>query len=480
MDQARFDILIDGQKTQATKGETFTVVNPANQTPIAEVPLSDEVDVDKAVQAAHRAFEEWSVTPARDRAKILHSAADNVRTHLDEIARLLTLEMGKPLIDAEKEIADGANVLDFFAEEILRRSGEIAPLGGPEATGLVIEEPLGVCVAIAPWNYPVSLLGWKIAPALAAGCTIVGKPASETPTAALRYIECIHEAGLPDGVLNTVTGPGEKVGGALVKHPLVRKIGFTGTDSVGKLLMAQGAETLKHITLELGGHSPFIVCADANFEKAVSEGVKRAFRNMGQICNAVNRIYVEESIYEAYLEAFVVETKKMSIGDGMDNPDLGPMLKQDGLDKAIEHIADAVGKGARLLYGGSKPQGDQYKNGFFYLPTVLADCTQDMLVMQEETFGPVAGIAPFKDLDEAIGLANDNRYGLVSYAYTTNLTSAKQLATGIKSGTVCINNVSGATLQAPYGGWKDSGMGTELSHYGLDAYLLRKHVRIEV
>jgi succinate-semialdehyde dehydrogenase / glutarate-semialdehyde dehydrogenase len=481
-DVRTFDHLIDGQWVPSVSKELLDVSNPATGEVIARIQKGCPEDVDKAAQAADRAFEEWASKPAKERARLMHEAANLVRKNVEYLSRMLTAEMGKPLCDARKEVIDSASVLDFFAEEGIRKEGEVAPLGIPTATSLVVKEPVGVCAAIAPWNYPISLLAWKIGPALAAGCTMVCKPASETPTAPLEFIRFIHEAGFPNGVINAVTGRGSVVGTAMVENPLVKRVAFTGTGSVGIEIMERAAKTLKRVSLELGGHSPFVVCADANFEKAVKDGVKRSFRNMGQICNAVNRIYVEESIYEKYLNRFVEETKKMTIGDGLENPnvDLGPMLNQAGIDKSVEHIQDAVKKGARLLCGGKHPEGSQYKTKLFYEPTVLADCTLDMLVMFEETFGPVVGIAPFKDIDDAIRLANSTEFGLVSYVYTSTLKNARALGRGIKSGTVCINNIVGSTTEAPYPGWKHSGIGFELSRHALDEYLLTKHIRIEV
>jgi succinate-semialdehyde dehydrogenase/glutarate-semialdehyde dehydrogenase len=477
-----FDNLIGGACVPPASGETIEVVNPATGEVAARVPRADRTDVDRAVQAAAGAFAAWAETSEKQRARLMHKAADRVRENVEHISRLLTIEMGKPLQDSRKEVSHSAEVLDFFAEEGLRIEGEVAPVGVPEVTSLVVREPIGVCAAIAPWNYPVSLVAWKVGPALASGCTLVAKPASETPTAALEYLRCIHEAGLPDGVINAVTGPGSVVGTALVEHPLVRKVAFTGTVSIGQEIMSRAAKTLKRVSLELGGHSPLVVCADADFGAAVKAGVQRSFRNMGQICNAVNRIFVEASIYADYLDAFAEEARKLTIGDGLQNPtvDLGPMLNRKGIDKALRHIDDALKKGARLVCGGKRPEGPQYKTDLYYEPTGLADCTLDMLVMQEETFGPVTGIAPFRDIEDAVRLANSTDFGLVSYAYTGSLKTARALALGIMSGTVCINNIVGSTLEAPYPGWKHSGMGLELSRHALDEYLLVKHVRIEV
>jgi len=478
----RFGNLIGGASVPAASGETIEVRNPATGELAARVARSDRADVDRAVRAADRSFASWAGTSAKERALLLHRAADRVRENLEPISRLLTTEMGKPLQDSRKEVQHGAEVLDFFAEEGLRVGGEVAPVGLPQVTSLVLREPIGVCAAIAPWNYPVSLIAWKVGPALATGCTLVAKPASETPTAALEYLRCIDESGLPEGVVNAVTGPGPVVGMAMVEHPLVRKIAFTGTVSIGREIMARAAATLKRVSLELGGQSPLIVCADADFGAAVKAGVQRAFRNMGQICNAVNRIFVEAPIYADYLDAFAEESRKLTIGDGLRNPtvDLGPMLNQAGIEKAIRHIEDALGKGARLLCGGKHPEGPEYQTQLYFEPTGLADCTLEMLVMREETFGPVVGIAPFQGIEEGVRLANSTDFGLVSYAYTGSLAKARALALGIQSGTVCINNIVGSTLEAPYPGWKQSGMGLELSRHALGEYLLVKHVRIEV
>jgi len=476
------EILINGEWRQSTSSETFEVVNPANDTVIARVPSCNERDVDLAAKAAYNAFPEWAQTTPKERASLMHAAAANILNQLEPISRLLTMEMGKPLGDARKEVKEAANTLDFFAEEGLRIGGEIVPIGASQATSLVFKEPVGVCGAIGPWNYPISLLVWKIGPALAAGCTLICKPPSDTPVSPLAFLRCVEDAGFPPGVLNAVTGSGSRIGTAIVEHPLVRKVAFTGSGSVGQEIMARAAKNLKRVSLELGGHSPFIVFSDADFERAVTDGVKRSFRNMGQICNAVNRIFVEECIYERFLERFVEITKTLKIGDGLKNPDvdLGPMLNYYGIEKTIEHIEDACSKGARMFYGGHPPKGSQFKSKNYFTPTVLADTTCEMKVMTEETFGPVVGIAPFKDLQDAIRLANNTEFGLVSYAYTRNLFNAHALAHGIRSGTVCINNVVGSTLEAPYSGWKSSGLGLELSRHAIDEYIQVKHVRIEV
>lgn len=478
----RFDLLIDGKWVEALNGERFSVQNPATGETVAEVARASAADAQLALEAASTAFPGWSRRTPRERATYLHAAAGLVRERLAGIARLLTMEQGKPYRDAQREVEEGAAVLDYFAEEGVRVRGEIIASETPSVRQFALKQPLGVAVGITPWNYPVSLLGWKVAPALAAGCTFVGKPASETPLAAAEYLRCIQEAGVPDGVVNLVIGPGATVGPALVASPLSARVAFTGSTEVGRLLLAQAAAYVKKVSLELGGHSPFIVCEDADFELAAKYGPYRAFRNMGQVCNSVNRIFVHERLYAAYVERAVREAQRLTIGDGLSDPpvDLGPMLNQGGIDRTLAHIEDALAKGARLVCGGRKPDGPQYERGFFFTPSILVDVDEGMRVMQEETFGPLVAIQPFRTLDEAIALANGVEYGLVSYAYTASLKTAARLAEELEAGTVCLNTIVGSTLNGPYSGWKQSGSGVELSHHGLDAYLHLKHVRLDL
>jgi acyl-CoA reductase-like NAD-dependent aldehyde dehydrogenase len=477
-----FRLLIDGRWVDAVSGERAPVLNPANGEVVAEAPRASAADAQLALEAAARAFRPWSRLTAHTRATYLHEAANRVRKQLPGIARLLTLEQGKPYGDAKKEVEEGAAVLDYFAEEGVRVRGEIIACATASARQLVIRQPLGVAVGITPWNYPVSLLAWKLAPALAAGCTFVAKPASETPLAVTEFVRCVQEGGVLDGVVNLVVGPGSTVGTALVTSPLSAKVAFTGSTEVGQLLMAQTATWIKKISLELGGQSPFIVCEDADLELAVNHGIRRAFRNMGQVCNSVNRIFVQTRLCERCIEQAVTATKKLTIGDGLSEPpvDLGPMLNQRGIDRTMAHLEDALSKGARLVCGGRKPEGPQYAKGFFFEPGILIDVRPEMKIMREETFGPLVAIQPFEALDEAIELANATNYGLVSYAYTNDLRTAVRLAEELEAGTVCINNAVASSLNGPYGGWKQSGSGVELSHHGLDEYLHLKHVRVDL
>jgi len=475
-------MLIDGEWVDAQGGETFEVINPATSEVIAHVPKGAPEDAQKALEAADRAFKEWSILPPIKRGTILRQAAQLARERREELGRVLTIEQGKPLKEAIGEINASAEALEYFAEEARRMIGETIPTDSPRRRSIVIKQPIGVVVAIGPWNYPVLLLSWKLGPALIAGCTVVAKPPSEAPLAATRFIALLQEAGALPGVVNIVTGPGREVGRALVANPLCRKVALTGQTETGKKIMRLAAGDLKRLSLELGGHCPLIVCEDADLDAAVKGGVYRSFRNMGQICNAINRIYVHESIFQPFVDKFVKRTAALKIGNGLENPnmDLGPMTTDAGRQKVREHIQDAVSKGAKILYGGKEPPGQEFEKGFFFEPTVLVDVNHDMKVMREETFGPVAPIMAVASLDEAIEYANDSPYGLVAYVYTRDLAKAITAAERLEYGTVGINNVSGGEVAFPYGGWKQSGIGVENSSHAVEEYLQMKHIRIDI
>lgn len=472
-------MFIDGEWVESSDGKYQYVINPATEEPFAQFPLATEKDVDKAVRAAYRAFREWSKTSLEERRKLLRSAADNVEKRASEIARLLTREQGKPLKQAEDELRNAAYVLRFFAEEIFRVYGEIIPLPVKNYESRVIWQPIGVVAAITPWNYPVQLLSWKVGASLAAGCTIVAKPPSYTPISPIKFIECVAEAGFPKGAVNIVTGSGKTVGETLVTHPLVRKVSFTGSTDVGKRIMSLCASGLKRITLELGGHTPMIVFADCDLDKAVKGAVRRSYRNMGQICNAISRIYVERPIFNEFVERFVEETKKLKIGDPLQDPnaDLGPMCNKETFDKVIEHLEDAVKKGAKILCGGKRPEGERFKKGYWFEPTVIVNVNHDMLIMQEETFGPVKPVMPFDTVEQAIDWANSTRYGLAAYVYTNNYKTINIMSTELEAGNIGINNVDVSTTEAPYPGWKESGLGCDLGREGLKHYLEIKHIK---
>jgi succinate-semialdehyde dehydrogenase/glutarate-semialdehyde dehydrogenase len=475
----RVQMLIGGMWMEGFSGERALIHNPATGEPVAEVPIGGREEARMALEAAQRAFPEWASTSAETRAALLHQAAALMRERVEELSRWLTLEQGKPIRDSRKEILMAAEVFDYYAEEGKRIFGEWIPTGSQHIRSWVIRQPIGVAAVIAPWNYPVELLAWKIAPALAAGCTVVAKPASAAPIAASEMIRALHDAGLPPGTINLVLGPGRTVGAELVENPISRKIAFTGETETGRWIMEKAAHHIKRVSLELGGQSPMIVCRDADLEKAVAAAVRRAFSNMGQICISVNRIYVAEEIVEVFIKKFVERTRSLRIGNGLDpDVELGPMFSEEVRQKTRDHIADAVSKGARVLYGGHEPDGEEFARGYFFLPTVLVDVDHSMRVMREETFGPVAPIMRFRTIDEAIALANDSPYGLAAYVFTRDLTTAFHVAERLEAGGVGVNINDVTELQAPFGGWKESGLGRELGRWGLESYLELKHIRL--
>ncbi len=473
-------LLINGAWREGDRGDTLRVINPADEEVIGAAAVAGPEDVDRAAEAAHRAFASWSQTAPTARGQLLRAGAALARQRLDDLARLLTLEQGKPLKEARGEIQAGIDALEYYADQARRIYGEMIPTDNARRRSLVLRQPVGPVAAIGPWNYPVLLLAWKVAPALAAGCTLVAKPPSVTPLAVTRFLECLVDAGAPPGVLNVVVGPGSTVGTQLVRHPLIRKIAFTGQTETGKAIMRLAADGVKRISLELGGHCPLLVFPDADVAAAAKAGAYRAFRNMGQICNAINRIYVHKDIYGHFLEAFVAEARALRIGPGLEDLDLGPMTTRDGVEKVTDHVEDARARGATVVSGGGRPAGPQFARGFFHEPTVLTDVDHSMKVMREETFGPLAPLMPFASVEEGVRLANDSPYGLVAYAFTSGLKQALQVAERLEAGTVGINNVAGGEVAFPYGGWKESGLGIELSHQGLEEYLLTKHVRLEL
>ncbi len=471
-------MIINGQQAVSLSRKTEIIYNPATQGPVAEVAVGGRQDACLALDAARKAFAVWSATSSDERAKILHSAADLVRQRADGIARLLTLEMGKPLKNARMEVLSSADVLDNYAEEGKRNFGEW--ICSSHSRSIVLRQPVGVAALITPWNFPVDLLAWKVAPALAAGCTFVAKPPSLAPLAATEFVRAVSDAdGLPAGAANVVHGPGSTVGAELVENPISRKIAFTGETETGRWIMAHAAAHIKRLSLELGGQSPFIVCKDADIQAAAAAASQRAFSNMGQICISVNRIYVEAEAAEPFTEELVRRAERLKIGDGMRlDVDLGPMFSQEQRGRTKEHVADAIGKGADLLTGGEEPEGEAYERGYFYRPTVLNNADHRMRVMREETFGPVAPIMKFRTLDEAIALANDTEYGLAAYVFTNDLKTALRAAEALEAGGIGVNVNNVVDLQAPFGGWKESGLGRELGRWGLEAYLETKHIRM--
>ena len=473
-------LLIDGEWRASADGADLPVTNPANGEEIARVSQATTADVGAALEAASRAFPVWASLSARERARIMHGAMDIFRRNLDDAARALTREHGKPLNDSIKECSYSADVIDFYAEEGRRLDGtHFAGDLGPTHS-FVLKQPVGVVAAITPWNFPVDLLAWKLGPGLAAGCTFVIKPPSEAPLAATLFVKAFVEAGIPPGVVNIVTGPGRTVGAELVTNPLSRKIAFTGSTATGLWIAEQAARQLKAVTLELGGSAPFVVCDDADLDIAVPEALRRAYSHTGQICISVNRIFVQRGVYEEFVAHFTDAASRLRVtADGLAEPDadMGPMINQAGLKTVRQHVADAVERGAQIATGGKAPDGPQFARGYFFLPTVLTGVEREMRVMREETFGPVTPIARFDTLAEGIAMANDTPYGLAAYAYTNDLDRAFYAARHLRAGGVGINVNDITDIRGPFGGMKQSGIGRELGQPGMDSYLEVKHVR---
>ena len=471
-------MLINGQWIEGA-GERIEVFNPARGTVVGTVPHATSSEVDAALNAARMAFLTWSRQPPVARARLLKRAAEIIAGQTENLACLMTSEQGKPVREAAGEISKLADTFEFYAAEATRVFGEIIPNDENAFQSLVLREPIGVVAAISPWNYPAELIGWKLAAGLAAGCTFVVKPPALTPLTPLAITACLAEAGLPAGAVNMITGGGATVGQYMIESPVPDKIAFTGSSQVG-LRIQQSSKTIKRMSLELGGNCPMIVTETANLADAVKGAARRAFRNCGQICIAINRIYVARNIYDVFLAKLRKAADTLVVDDGLKNPaaDLGALCSREPLEKTKEHIADALSNGARLVCGGSAPAALHLKNGYFFRPTVLADCTHAMKVMTEETFGPLVGVAAFDKNEEAVRLANDTPYGLASYVYTKNLDETRYFMRYLDYGNVAINNVDAGIINAPYGGWKQSGVGVEHGREGLLEYLNFKHVRI--
>ncbi len=471
-------LFIDGA-FQTGKGAALPVVNPATGQEVGTIPATQPDELNDAVAAARRAFATWSRLNARKRADALHRLGDAIAGDADAMARIMTAEQGKPLNEARGEILKLADACHFYAEEATRVHGEVVPNDQNGYQSLVLREPIGVVGAITPWNYPAELVGWKLCASLAAGCTIIIKPAELTPFTALAIAEKTLEVGIPAGVVNVVTGKGSKVGQAMVEHPGVDKIAFTGSSAVG-LHIQQSCPQVKRLSLELGGNCPMIVTQSADLALAVKGAARRGFRNAGQICIAVNRIYVARPLYEDFVRELGATADRLTVANGLETPDadLGAMASGEPLGKTQDHIRDALAKGARLVAGGAAPEGEAYRDGFFFRPTVVADCTHDMKVMTEETFGPLVGVMPFDTLDEAVALANDTPYGLASYLYARDMVDIQAVSSGLDYGNVAITNVDAGIMNAPYGGRKQSGIGYEHGREGLLEYFNFKHVRL--
>ncbi len=455
----------------------FPVYNPATGALVCEVPKAGKEEALAAVNAAHQAFETWSETTAYERAALLKKYFNLIIDHEAELAELMTNEMGKPYTEAKGEVHYAANYIEWYAEQAKRIYGETIPTHDKNKRLQVWKKPVGVVAAITPWNFPAAMLTRKIGPALAAGCTVVVKPASATPLTAIKLIELAEKAGFPKGVVNIVTGASSEIGGVFLSDSRVKKVTFTGSTEVGKVLMRQGADTMKKLSLELGGHAPMIVLNDANIETAVQGAIASKFRNGGQTCVCVNRIYVQSGIYEQFVDAFAARVKKLKVGNGMESSvDIGPLINQAGVEKVAEHVKDAVKKGATVIVGGGQP----VEKGNYYLPTVIKDANENMLIMREETFGPVAPIQKFESIEEVIKLANDTLYGLAAYVFTENVSQGTKIIEKLDYGIIGWNDGAPSAVQAPFGGMKESGLGREGGHQGIDDFLEIQYVSIGI
>jgi succinate-semialdehyde dehydrogenase / glutarate-semialdehyde dehydrogenase len=454
----------------------FAVVNPASGKTIVSVPNMGADDARKAIDAANAAFPSWSAKTAKERAAVMRKWFELLLLHANDLAALMTTEQGKPLLEAKGEVLYGASFIEWFAEEAKRVCGDVMQSTWSDKRMVVLKQPIGVCAAITPWNFPIAMITRKVAPALAAGCSIVIKPAEQTPLSALALAELAHRAGLPPGVLNVITADAERsieVGKVLCDSPIVRHLSFTGSTPVGRILMQQSAPTVKKLSLELGGHAPFIVFDDADLDAAVEGALASKYRNAGQTCVCTNRFYVHESIYDVFVEKLAAGAAELKVGSGLEQGvTQGPLIDAQAVAKVQEHVADAVAKGARVRTGGKA----HALGGNFYEPTVLSNVSADMKVMCEETFGPVAAVASFKTEEEAVAAANNTEFGLASYFYSRDIGRVWRVAEKLEYGMVGINTGIISNEVAPFGGVKQSGLGREGSKYGIDEYLEMKYL----
>jgi succinate-semialdehyde dehydrogenase / glutarate-semialdehyde dehydrogenase len=469
----RRECYIDGEWQRALNGETFSVYNPSTERLIGEVPKMGAEETERAIKAASRALPEWKAKTAKERSQILHLWYELILEHIDDLAAIMTSEQGKPLAEARKEILYGASFVEWFAEEAKRVYGDIIPSAVKNQHLLVIKQPIGVVAAITPWNFPHAMVTRKCAPALAAGCTVVIKPAEATPFSAFALADLASRAGLPPGVLNVLTGDPLSIGAEMTRHPLVRKVTFTGSTRVGKLLMAQSAGTVKKLSLELGGSAPFLLFADSDIDAAVEGLIASRFRNMGQSCVSADRVFVEDKIYDPFVHTLVKAVQALKVGDGFEaGVEQGPLINEAAVEKVERHIEDALAKGATIASGGRR----HALGKTFFEPTVLCNVNASMQIMREETFGPVVPLMRFHTESEAVQMANDTDYGLASYIYSRDIDRIWRVAEGLEFGMVSVNGGLFSNEVAPFGGIKESGIGREGSKYGIEDYLEIKYI----
>jgi succinate-semialdehyde dehydrogenase / glutarate-semialdehyde dehydrogenase len=469
----REQAFLAGRWENAANGQVKQVFNPATGHVLGTVPNMGAAETRRAIEAADKALPDWRARTAKERAQILRKWFDLMMANQEDLAVLMTIEQGKPLFESRGEIAYSAAFIEWFGEEGKRAYGDVIPAHGRDKRIVVLKQPIGVTAAITPWNFPSAMIARKVAPALAAGCTMVIKPSELTPYSALAMCVLAERAGVPAGAVSVITGDSKPIGGELTSNPIVRKLSFTGSTTVGKLLMAQCSTTVKKLSLELGGNAPFIVFDDADLETAVAGAVASKYRNAGQTCVCANRIFVQSGIYDRFAQRLAEVASSLKIGNGLDkDTKIGPLIEEKAVVKVEEHVRDALAKGAKLITGGKRGDGA----GHFYVPTVLTGVRSDMLAMHEETFGPVAPLMKFDTEEEAIRLANATEFGLASYFYSRDVGRVWRVAEALESGIVGINEGIISTEVAPFGGVKESGIGREGSKYGLDEYLEIKYL----
>ncbi len=462
-----------GEWSDADSGATLAVNNPATGELLGHVPSMGEAETQRAILAANAAMPSWKAKTAKERAHVLRRWFELMMENQEDLAQIMTAEQGKPLTESRGEIVYAASFLEWFAEEGKRIYGDVIPGHQPDKRILVLKEPIGVTAAITPWNFPSAMITRKAGPALAAGCAMVLKPASQTPFSALALAKLAEEAGVPKGLFSVITGSATVIGGELCRHPVVRKLSFTGSTEVGRVLMRQCANDIKKLSLELGGNAPFIVFNDADLDEAVTGALASKYRNAGQTCVCANRLLVQEGVYEAFSEKLAVAVANLKVGNGAEaGVTQGPLIDEKAVQKVEEHVADALEKGARLVAGGQR----HALGGSFFEPTILLDVTPDMKVAREETFGPLAPLFRFKTEEEALAMANDTEFGLAAYFYSRDLARVWRMSEGLEYGIVGINTGIISTEVAPFGGMKSSGLGREGSKYGIEDYLEIKYL----
>jgi succinate-semialdehyde dehydrogenase / glutarate-semialdehyde dehydrogenase len=466
---------VGGEWIDAANRKTVAVHDPATGEVVGTVPSLGVEETRRAIQAAEAALPAWRAKTAKERSAVLRRWFELTMAAQDDLAYLMTREQGKPLAESKGEVAYGASFLEWFAEEAKRVYGDVIPQTVGTRRVLVLKQPVGVCAAITPWNFPNAMITRKVGPALAAGCTIVVKPASATPFSALAMAELAERAGVPKGVFNVVTGSASVIGTELCTNKTVRKVSFTGSTAVGKILLKQCADTVKRVSMELGGHAPFIVFDDADLDRAVEGAIACKFRNAGQTCVCTNRIYVQAGVFDAFAERYAAAAAKLKVGAGLESgTTVGPLIDEAAVEKVEEHVEDAVAKGAKVVAGGRR----HARGGLFYEPTVLAGCDASMKIAHEETFGPVAPLFRFETEEEVVRLANDSDVGLAGYFYARDLARVFRVAEALEVGLVGVNDGVISIAEAPFGGVKESGMGREGSRYGIDEYLELKYVSL--